>query len=174
MMATVPSQFKIKGMDEVIEKLKGLPPKLQRKYLARALRAGTKPVKLEMVQRWKAVDNPKTPSRIYQYVSVRANAKLGRRNGGYALSVGMRGGARKPYVANSANKRKGLIGQTYESGSPVYYWRFLELGTKKLAARHISAQAFAASSGKAFDAIATDLDAGITEALGDNNAPARV
>lgn len=166
-MSSVPSQYKIQGADAAIERLKQLPLKLRKKYLGKALRAGATVVKKASVAKWRAIDDLRTPHKIWQNIAVRNNRRVGAAAGGLAMSVGVRGGAKKPYKNNKSNIRSGRAGKKYEPGSDVYYWRFLDLGTKKLAPKRLFESAFGESAEQAIDKFAETLNKGIDQAIGE-------
>lgn len=62
------------------------------------------------------------------------------------MQVGIRGGARK-------------------SGDNVFYWRFLEFGTEKMAARPFMRPALESKAEAATDAIVTELNRQLDEVL---------
>lgn len=153
---------KITGADKAIATLKSLSPKLQRKYLARAVRKGATIVRIAAQNNAKVFDDPKTANKVWKEIVVRSNARVGRQNGGIALSVGVKGGARS-YKNTKENRSKQRVGQSYEGPGKVYYWRFLELGTEKMKAQPFMQPALTDNADKATDAIVADLNAGLDE-----------
>jgi HK97 gp10 family phage protein len=151
---------KIAGADKAVAILKSLSPKLQRKYLARAMRKGATIVRIAAQNNAKRFDDPKTKNQVWKEIVVRSNSRLARQNGGIALSVGVKGGAQY-YKNNKANRAAQRVGQSYEGAGKVYYWRFLELGTQKMKAQPFMQPALADNAEKATDAIVADLNAGI-------------
>lgn len=158
-------QFELKGLDQALNRLRQLPVKMQRTILKKAVRAGANVIKDAAKKDWRKVDDPKTPNKIWRFVATRMNSKQGRRAGGVAFSVGIRGGAKKPYKNNAENQRKGRVGKKYQVQPSVYYWRFLELGTKKMPARRIFERAFRRELHHASDVVAKVLNQGIDEAM---------
>jgi HK97 gp10 family phage protein len=116
-------------LDKLLKDMRGFTPKLQRKYLNQALRKGMAPVRKSAQQKV-----PKNTGALKRAIITRANARLGKRLGGSAVQVGIRGGA-KQYVNSTRNRRLGRVGQSYEQGGNQFYFRFLEFGTSKMAAR---------------------------------------
>jgi HK97 gp10 family phage protein len=166
----VAGNFKIQGAKEAIDRLKNLNLRMQRKYIARATRKGANVIRTAAQESWKRIDNPKTPNKIWQYVTVRSNSRLGRQYGGIAMLIGMRGGSQdvseKKYKDNKGNRKAKKVGQTYSAGSPVYYWRFLNLGTRKYRpGLHLMETALTNNGEKAASTMVDDLNAGIDEAL---------
>lgn len=152
--------FDLKLKKGVIDKLKSLAPKLEKKYLNSAMRAGALIVQHAAQERARAFDDPKTPKAIWKEIVIRTNASLGRKNQGIALQVGVLGGAAK-YSNTAANRRKRRVGRTYITPGNVYYWRFLEFGTSKMAARPFMRPALENNVSPATDAITSKLNTAI-------------
>lgn len=151
-------QFKLK--DEVMKKLAAVAPGVAKTYLRKALNKGAKIVQKAAVARAKRFDRPGTPKKVYEEIVVRANAKLGKLEGGYAISIGVKGGA-KHYVSNRNNRAAKRVGKRYEGPGNVYYWRFLEFGTSKMKAQPFMRPALANNVLPVTTAIVSELNAGI-------------
>lgn len=158
----MPTNYKISERANLLEDLKTLPVKIQRKLLARAMRKGAAIVRNAAQTKAKEFDRADTPNKVWKEVTVRTNSSLGRKNGGYALSVGVKGGARR-YTNNARNRGMGRVGQSYEGPGKVYYWRFLEFGTKKMKAQPFMRPALADNVEAVIDAVADDLTSGIDD-----------
>jgi HK97 gp10 family phage protein len=159
-MAT--NSFDLNLKKGVIDKLKSLAPKLEKKYLNGALRAGALIVQHAAQERARAFDDPKTPKAVWKEIVIRTNASLGRQNQGKALQVGVLGGAAK-YSNTAVNRRKRRVGRTYITPGNVYYWRFLEFGTSKMAAKPFMRPALEGNINTASDAITTKLNTAIDQ-----------
>lgn len=152
--------FDLRLKQGVVNKLKKLPIKLQKKYLGSAVRKGANIIKQAAVSKAKSFDDPETSEKVYKEIVVRTNSRLGKANGGIAMQVGVKGGAKR-YRNNKANRRTGKAGQSYEGPGKVYYWRFLEFGTSKMAAQPFMRPALANNVGAATDAITSSINDGI-------------
>jgi HK97 gp10 family phage protein len=160
MVGSVSQQFRIQGADRAINILKTLGTKLQRKYLGKAVRKGATIVRLDASARARTFDRADTPNKIWKEIVVRSNSRLARKNGGIALSVGVKGGARQ-YVNNKTNRQQGRVGGQYEGPGKVYYWRFLEFGTKKMAKQPFMVPALQGNVDKVTTVIVNELNLGI-------------
>jgi HK97 gp10 family phage protein len=140
------NEFEIQGLDGVLRKMREISPKLQRKGLVAAVRKGANIVRDDARNRAKAFDDPSTPKPIWREIVSKVNGRRGRQEGGVVMQVGIRGGAR-------------------ESGDNVFYWRFLEFGTSKMAARPFMRPALESNVDKATDAIVTELKRQLDEVL---------
>lgn len=167
MASNVPEQYRIQGADNAVAILKSLPAKLQRKYLAKAVRAGAAIVRKDAQNRAKRFDDPRTPNAVWKEIAVRSNGRLARQNGGIALSVGVKGGARQ-YKNNAKNRAAGRVGGQYEGPGKVYYWRFLEFGTEKMRKQPFMEPALRANVEPATDAIVNVLNQGIDSIVSGN------
>lgn len=161
-MATTKFDLNIKN--GVIDKLKTLGPKLEKKYLAKSLRKGANIVKAAAQARAKQFDDPKTPQMVWKQIAVYTSAQLGKQNGGVALQVGVKGGARR-YKNNKYNRSKQRVGQVYMGPGAVYYWRFLEFGTSKMKAQPFMRPALENNIQKVTDAITNNLNDSITKVI---------
>jgi len=139
-------EFKIEGLDGVLRKMRELSPKLQKKGLVTAVRKGANIVRDDARNRAKQFDDPSTPKPIWKEIVSKVNGRRGRQEGGVVMQVGIRGGARK-------------------SGDNVFYWRFLEFGTEKMAARPFMRPALESKAEAATDAIVTELNRQLDEVL---------
>lgn len=140
------AEFKIEGLDGVLRKMREFPAKLQKKGLVKAVRAGANIVRDDARTRAKQFDDPSTPKPIWKEIVSKVNGRRGRQEGGVVMQVGIRGGARK-------------------SGDNVFYWRFLEFGTEKMAARPFMRPALESKAEAATDAIVTELNRQLDEVL---------
>lgn len=139
------NQFEIQGLDGVLRKMRELSPKLQKSGLVKAVRKGANIVRDDARNRAKEFDDPNTPKPIWREIVTKVNSRRGRQEGGVVMQVGIRGGAR-------------------EAGDNVFYWRFLEFGTEKMAARPFMRPALESNVERATDAIVAELKRQLDEA----------
>lgn len=158
----MPTNYKWNQRDGLLLQLKSLPVKVQRKVVASAMRKGAAIVRKAAQTKAKTFDRAETPNKVWKEVTVRTNSRLGRQNNGYALSVGVKGGARR-YTNNAKNRRQGRVGATYEGPGKVYYWRFLEFGTQKMKAQPFMRPALSENVEQVMDVVAAELDTRITQ-----------
>lgn len=142
------NEFYLQGLDGVLEKLRTLSPKLQKKGLVTAMRKGANIVRDDARRRARVFDDESTGSQIWREIVTKQNARRGRREGGVAMRVGVRGGA-----ADKGNRNH------------PFWWRFLEFGTSKMAARPFMRPALETNVDKATDAIVTELRRQLDEVL---------
>lgn len=140
------NEFRIEGLDGVLRKMRSLSPKLQKKGAVAAVRKGANIVRDDARRRAKEFDDPATKESIARNIVTQVNNRLGKRVGGVALRVGVRGGARV-------------------SPDNVGYWRFLEFGTSKAQAQPFMRPALESNVDQATTAIVTELNRQLDEVL---------
>lgn len=133
----------ITAKGDVINRLSALPDKLQRKGAVRAARLAMRVALNAAKASARGFDDPVSAERIWRNIAIQNSARAGKRIGGVVMRLGVMGGA-KSYANTRQNRRQGRVGRTYKTGGSkgnpggdTWYWRFLELGT-----RRTSAQAF--------------------------------
>ncbi len=154
------SKFDLGIKTGVINTLRTLGPKLEKRFLNKAVRKGADIVKKAAQDRAKTFDDPNTPAQIWKEIAIYTSSDLGRKNGGVALQIGVKGGAKK-YRDNKRNRRQGRVGKTYMGPGAVYYWRFLEFGTSKMRAQPFMRPALANNIPAVTDAIVGAINDGI-------------
>lgn len=123
----------VHGLEDFRAKMQQLgSPKIIKRIARKAARQGMNIVRDAARNNAKSFDDPSTTEKIHKEIVVQAG-KIKDKNS-VRIRVGIRGGAKKPYVNNSANRRDGRVGSAYQTGGKVYYWRFIEFGTSKMPA----------------------------------------
>lgn len=118
--------IEIRGLAALDQALRDFPNKVQTRMLGRALRAGAKV--------WKARAKALAPVRtgtLKRNIVVRAVRKQGAVS---RIGVGIKTIGRH-YANTASNRRSGRVGKSYRVYGDAYYGRFVELGTKKMAAK---------------------------------------
>lgn len=138
-------EFRIEGLDAAIRNMRELAPRLRRKPLRTAVRRGALVVRRAAVANAKRVDDPETPSAIWKNIAMAYSARESKREKGVVYRVGVRGGAR---VSDVPGGRGGV----------TFHWRFLELGTSKMAAKPFMRQALSQNVERVTDEVVTTLD----------------
>lgn len=149
-------EFQLQGLDGVLKRLKALPKKVERKLLRRAVRKGATIIRDAARQNARAVDDPSTPESIEKNIVVQESSRLGRSEGGVAMRVGVRGGARAPANGDGDGKAN--------PGGDTFYWRFIEFGTSKMQARPFMRPAMENNIEAATQAVTDELNKGLDAA----------
>lgn len=160
----IETEFEIHGLKDAIENFKEFPRKLKRRGIIPALRKGAAVVRDAAKKNAKRLDDPETQRMIHKNISTRVLSKRSRQVGGFVVGVGVRGGAKK-YVDNKKNQRAQRVGKKYKTlgsasnpGGDTWYWRFLEFGTRKMAARPFLRPALSGNIEPATTAVVNELN----------------
>lgn len=149
---------RIEGLDGVLDALKALPPELASKRggpARAALARGAKVIRDDARRRV-----PVATGAVRDNIVMKRDTRPDRYGANERYTVGVRGGAKR-YANTKRNRRKGRAGQEYVTAGNTYYWRFLEFGTAKMAARPFLRPAFESQKDRALAAIVDGLTAGI-------------
>lgn len=136
----------IKGLKEIGERLRALPPALGSK--------GGGPLRYALMQAAKVVRAEAQASVAVRSGELRDNIVTKRHSNPKAVGVterydvGMKGGTRR-LADNVRNRRARRAGQKVRTAGKVFYGRFLELGTVKMQARPFLRPALEAKGGEA-------------------------
>lgn len=149
--------FELQGMDALRKKLRALPKELQARGFRSAMRKATNVVRDAAIANAAGLDDPETGERIADNIAVRFSPKEYKRNGDVVFRVGVLGGARKPGAGGKLRVK--------QKGGPTWYWRFLEFGTSKIAARPFMRPALSQNVGKATDVAVLELNKAIDAAV---------
>lgn len=124
---------KIEGLDDFKRDLAELAGDLKRRVVRSALRDAAKPMHKAMVAAAPELKKPhpyRLPGTLKKSILVKASKRFNGKSGEIGVFVAVR-------------KRKGLGGKA-SARNPFdpFYWRFVEFGTKKMAARPFMGPAF--------------------------------
>lgn len=142
-MADVPAG-EIKGLAEVLGKLKVLEQEPRKKTTRFALRKAANLVRDAAQANAAKFDDPTTESNISEAIAVKNDTRYARTTGDFKMSVGVKGGAK--------------------AGS-VSHWRFLEFGTSKMAARPFMRPAMESNTDAATGEFVRQFEKAITRAV---------
>lgn len=152
-------QFEIKGADEVVARLRGLPEKMIAKAVRPGARKGANVIRNAARVNARTVDDANTPKAIWKNIQTQESVKGGKRRNAIMMRVGVDGGARQLYKDTKLNRRKGRVGQKTQGGKgATFYWRFLEFGTQKMRARPFMVPALNNNAGKATDVVVAEIN----------------
>lgn len=150
----------LQGADDLLARLKALPPEIAsskggpaRAALAKAARL----IRDEAIQR-----APEDTGNLKDNIIMKRDPNPKRSGANEIYWVGVRGGGRRKYANTKRNRRNKRTGQTYEVAGNAYYWRFFEFGSEKLRPQPFLRPAFEARAAEAEAVIIDGLDKGIT------------
>lgn len=114
-------EFNLTGVDEAMQKLRGLSVKMQKRSVRRAARKAMTIVRNAARDNAKRIDDAASPERIWKNIAMRESGKQGKKVGGIVMKVGVRGGA-------AVNQHQTDVSNL--SGGDTRHWRFIELGSE--------------------------------------------
>ena len=149
----------LKGLDSLLKTMEGVKYETQRKGFRFALRKAAQQVRDQARANARRVDDPSTPASIPANIVERWSNSYNKKTGDLMFRVGILGGAKAPATAVSKS------GKEKQTGSDVYYWRFLEFGTQKMAAKPFMRPAIQQSAAKVLSTFSLEADRAIQRAI---------
>lgn len=142
-------EVKWEDPNRAMDKLLALPNKLKKKVMRSAMRKAVNIWRDAARATARGFDDPETPLNISKHITTGEDRKLGRKEGGIAMRVGVRGGARS------------------QKGEPTtpWYWRFKEFGTQKQQAEPFMRPAQQNNIQAATDTLAREVSSGIDKVI---------
>lgn len=152
---------KVEGLAETERKLRLLPARIGKNAMRRALRRGANTIRDAARSNFVSLDDGPTPEKIFKNVVVQgASARRSRQEGGVVMRVGVLGGSRN-MTAYGEFKGAGKG----NPGGDTWYWRLLEFGTSRFAAKAPMRKAMATAAEKAMTTTAAAMDTEIDKEL---------
>jgi len=146
------------GLEPVLRKLENLGPALRKKSLRSAMSKAA-----STVRKAATAKAPRDTGAMSKNIRVQYASRTSKKVGGVAFRVGVRGGAQQQGAqVRYARSKKGRK-STSAVGSSTWYWRLVEFGTQKMAARPFMRPALSNNVNKITSQITSDLDAAITK-----------
>lgn len=153
---------KIEGLRELGERLKALPKEISGKSGGPLLKALRKVAKVVQTRAKNRVRVKSGTLRDNIIVTRDRYAKQKGATEGVQVTVRYKA---KGYKDNARNRRTGKVGSTYKNYGPLFYAKFLEFGTSKMAAYPFLRPAFEQSKGEMGTIFRTELGAAIDTAV---------
>lgn len=133
--------FNINGLAPVIEKLQRVSYDVKKKGGRSALRKAARQVVNNIKANAAQFDDPETTRSIAKNVNLRWNSWRFNKTGDLAFKIGILGGAKKDKILKARKRKKGTLSLAPITknkalpGGDTWYWRMIEFGTEKQAAR---------------------------------------
>lgn len=163
--------YSMAGVDSLVAKLSAVNDDVKTKGGRFALRKAANLIAQKGKENALRLDDPETAESIEKNIVVRFNGRRFKVNGDIAFRVGVLGGAAQ-YANTRYNRRKGKAGKLYatggDKGNPggdTWYWRFLEFGTSKIAAKPFMRPALENNIQGATDLFVSEYSKSITRAI---------
>jgi HK97 gp10 family phage protein len=125
------ADIKITGLEQIQKNLKLLPMEVRDKGAKFAARKAANLIKKAAQANASKLDDPLTATEISKNIAVRYSPKVFKTTGNLVFRIGVLGGAKGYAKASGEVEGKGKS----NPGGDTYYWRFIEFGTSKVAAR---------------------------------------
>lgn len=145
-------QFKINGVDSLLERMRALPVELRQKPARSALGKAARVIREQARVNALSIDDPETSRVIADNIVQRYRGKYSKRTGDVMISVGV---ATERGRIPKGNPDDGSNGNTP-------HWHLQELGTEKMAAQPFLRPAADAKAGEAMNVFASELDKTLT------------
>lgn len=149
--------FNIQGLNGVVDKMRTLGPRLQKKGLRKAARAAMNIVRDAAKANAKAIDDPATKEKVFRNLITQESSKQSRREGGVVMRVGVRGGSGSNQPSKDASGNP---------GGDTRHWRYIELGTEHNPAVPFMRPAFSSNVQAVTDRFVAVLNTEINALLG--------
>jgi len=153
------SQVTVNGLDALGEALKNLPDNIAKKYLRQATFAAANVIKEDAIAR-----APVRSGELQDHIAV---FKRSSDADTAHYAIGVRGikklSSKQRRTAAMLRKIAGV--ERLDISGQLFYWRFLEFGTSKMAARPFMRPAFEAQKTTAIDVFRDTLAASVAEAI---------
>lgn len=163
--------FDLEGLDELRDKLQKLAADAQYRGGRSALRKAAELVAVKARENALRINDPQSETEIAKNIAFRWDGRHFKQSGDMKFRIGVLGGARR-YAESRRNTRSGRAGESYgvggdktNPGGDTFYWRYLEFGTSKMAAKPFLRSALADNIGAATDMFINEFDKTIDRAL---------
>lgn len=157
----------VEGLGELLRRLEALPKEIAGKNggpVRRALGRAARLVRDEV-----RANAPKRTGKLEANV-IAARVRDDRPPGVSERFVVSVRGRKARYADTRENRRAGRVGQTYQRDGEAFYWKFIEFGTAKMAARPFIQPSFAARAADALDEFTKALGADLEKIVRKLNA----
>ena len=150
------------GLDDLNKKIEALKYDASRKGGRFALRKAAQVVRDQARANALALNDPRTSEVIAKNITEKWGSKYNKTTGDLMFRIGVLGGARDYSAYGEITTGKTA---SANPGGDTFYWRFVEFGTEKLAARPFMRPAIENTSQKATDVFITQFNAALDRAL---------
>lgn len=143
-------EIKIHGGRELHAKLSAFSEKLRNAAGRKSARKAMAIVRNDARARLQVIDNKASPEDIAKNVYIQQSRRQSNRIGGVVMRVGVSGGARRPIEPDP--------NASAQPGGDTRHWRYVELGTEKVAARPFLRPALEQNSAAVLQTLTDELN----------------
>lgn len=158
-------QFNVRGIEELNRKLDGLSRRMRTDIARASVRSGARVIAAIAKRNAMRIDDKETAEKIYENIGIAVSTpKTSERTGQAKARVGVMGGAVSPKLKTTEIRRKAVAKriaagkQRGKKGGDTWYWRLVEFGTRKMAARPFMRPALASGADGAISATAIEMN----------------
>lgn len=173
------TEVQMTGVNELVAKLEGIKYEMRFKGGRSSLRKAAQLVRDRAKANALHIDDPQTRERVFMNIVERWSNKTFKATGDLAFRVGVLGGARSNTAAAARKDRQrrqrgvpslGDLGEIEGAGDgnpggDTYYWRFVEFGTERQAAKPFLRPALEQNAQAATDVFIAEYDKAIERVL---------
>jgi HK97 gp10 family phage protein len=142
--------MKVEGLRELNKALQELPLQVR----GRPLRSATQKAAAVIRNEARAKAPVDTGLLKREIIATRSRRQSGEGRETFSIMVKQ---LTKKYADTKANRRKGRVGKKFKTEGLAYYWRFIEFGTSKMAARPFLRKAFETKQREAVEVLRKEL-----------------
>lgn len=158
------AKFHLNGLADIYVNLKEISDVLggneAGKPARNALYKAARSIKNRAIKKAEAIDRRKTPEKIFLNIAVRAMKYPHRAGGDIGYRIGVLGGAK------DLSKQGEIMNPNKDNpGGDTWYWRLVELGTERSAAKSFMRSAMNEGGEKAMEIFASEMRKEIEKAL---------
>lgn len=154
------------GLPEIKDNIQDLTKDLQLKTVRAATRAAANTIRDQARVNARKVDDTSTKEAVYKNIATAYGRKATQATGNMTMRVGVMGGAGSVRLRkNKETGQKTVNPNDSNPGGDTRYWRFVELGTREVAARPFLRPAMNQAGFAALNAFSTTLERGILRAM---------
>ena len=157
--------LRIDGLDDLLTSLDELPTALRSKALQTGMRRAGNLIRDEARRRVVKSTGYLATQIVVRRMSNKVKRRAGLGVGSEYYTIGVRTGKKVKYADTKRNRRMRRVGKVYEQSGWAYYWRHLEFGTKKMAAKPFLTPAAEARGPEAAQAIINETRAAMDRLL---------
>jgi HK97 gp10 family phage protein len=140
------SQFRIKGLDQVLKKMRMIKGEMVSTDINIAAAAGARVIEEAAIKNAKLIDDPATPEKIYENITFRVRKPRGGSGSSVVAKIGVKGGAKSGKREDSQNP-----------GGDTRHWRHIEFGTSDVPAQPFMRRSLSENTEKATDEVVKSL-----------------
>lgn len=156
----------VEGLEGVLDAMKSIQNDVKIRVTRAATRAAANTIRDQARVNARRVDDMTTKEAIYQNIATAYGRKATQATGNMTMRVGVLGGAKPAKLRKDKETGENTVNPNSSNpGGDTFYWRFVEFGTRNVAARPFLRPAMQQSGLAALNAFSIVMSRGIFRAL---------